>query len=58
MVSKKKFRFFYFLFLLFLIGKNRYGIGKKIGNGGEIRPIEKGRKSPAIILVNGYFDEH
>ena len=37
-------------FLLFLIGKNRHGIGKNvailIGNGDEIRPLEMGRKSP------------
>ena len=36
----------------FLFGKNRHGIGKKggyffIGNGAEIRPLKKGRKSPS-----------
>ena len=49
-----------FFFLLFLIGKNRHGIGKKggyfrFGMGPEIRPIEKGRKCPAyecLIILN------
>ena len=40
--------------VLFLIGKNRRGIGKRvaiffIGNGAEIRPLEKGRKSPVCL---------
>ena len=39
------------IFLLFLIGKIRHGIGEKrwlffIGNGAEIRPLEMGRKGP------------
>ena len=47
--SKKKKKFFFFL--LFLIWKNRHGIGIKkwlflIGNGAKIRPLEKGRKCP------------
>ena len=49
MVSKKK----VFFFVLF-IGKNRHSIGEKrwiflIGNGAEIQPLEKGRKSPALL---------
>ena len=45
---------FLFFFLLFLIGKNRHGIGKKylfsIGKGAEIRPLGKGRKSPVLYV--------
>ena len=42
----------------FLIGENRHCIGEKrwlflIGNGAEIRPLEKGRKSP--VLTHLYF---
>ena len=52
MVSKKKVK----KFLLFLIGKNRHGIGKKggyylIGDGAEILPLEKDRKCPAAYVV-------
>ena len=50
------------VFLLFLIGENRHGIGKRwlflIGNGAEIRPLEKGRKSPnSPSLVNSQITE-
>ena len=63
MVSKKRI-FFFFFFLLFLIGKNRHGIGKKggyfrLGRGAEIRPLEKGRKSPAespFVIIWQVFD--
>ena len=52
-------------FLLFLIGKNRNGIGKKggyfffIGNGAEIRPLEKGRKYPflTVLVLIKYLSE-
>ena len=49
--GKKK---IFFFFLLFLFGKNRHGIGEKrwlfsFGNGAEIRPLEKGRKSPVTL---------
>ena len=57
-VKVKKKNFFY------LIGKNRHGIGEKrslfsIGNGAEIRPLEKGRKSPDNTrLMLAHIFEH
>ena len=46
-------------FLLFLIGKNSHGIGKRVAyfhwEWGLIYPLEKGRKSPAksTIIIRG-----
>ena len=53
MVSEKSKKTKQIMFFTFLIGKNRHGIGKNcsyfsIRNGAEIRPLEKGRKSPAV----------
>ena len=53
MVSKKHVKFF---FSFPLLGKTDMQLGKRwlllIGNGAQIRPLEKGRKSPAKYLEN------
>ena len=52
MVSKNILLVFFFTFLIHGIGKKRWLFS--IGNGAEIRPLEKGSKCPEVLL---YFQE-